>query len=352
MSNAAPKSSAMHALVIVASLVVIVAGMKAAASILVPFLLAVFIAVITAPLFLAFQRWGVPPAVALLLMILILAIIGFVGVAVVRTSLVGFSDNLARYQTLLEERTEGLWKRLEDLGITLPEKTVSEVFSPRVVMGYVGTVAGTLSGLLTNAFLILLVVVFILLEAAMLPAKVDALPGMSDARRDGLRQAVEDVRRYVSVKTLTSLLTGILVGILTALLRVDYPILLGLLAFLLNYVPNVGSFIAAIPGVLLAFIEFGLGTAGATVLGYIVINTAVGNLMEPRLMGRQLGLSPLVILLSMIFWGWVLGAVGMLLSVPLTMTAKIAMENGDQTRWIALLMGSGPPSQDAGENPL
>ena len=130
---------------------------------------------------------------------------------------------------------------------------------------------------------------------------------------------------------------------MAAVLGVDYPILMGFLAFMLNYVPNVGSFIAAIPGVLLAFIEFGPGWAAVTAIGYVAINVTVGNVLEPRLMGRGLGLSPLVILISMIFWGWVLGPVGMLLSVPLTMIAKIALESANETRWIALLMGSQSP---------
>ena len=119
---------------------------------------------------------------------------------------------------------------------------------------------------------------------------------------------------------------------------------MGLLAFMLNYVPNIGSVIAAVPGVLLAFIEFGPGHATITAIGYIAINVGVGNVLEPRVMGRGLGLSPLVILVSLIFWGWILGPIGMLLSVPLTMTTKIAMESGDETKWIALLMGSGSPT--------
>jgi predicted PurR-regulated permease PerM len=114
---------------------------------------------------------------------------------------------------------------------------------------------------------------------------------------------------------------------------------MGVLAFALNYVPNIGSIIAAVPGVLLAFVEFGAGAAVTTAVGYVVINVVVSNVIEPRFVGRGLGLSPLVILVSLIFWGWVLGPVGMLLSVPLTMAIKIALEDGEDTRWIAMLMG-------------
>ena len=339
------KSSAVRALVVAASLVILIAGMKAASSILVPFLLALFIAIIATPLFLGLQRRGVPSAAALLIMSLLVVVVGLIVVAAVRGSLDGFSDNLSNYEYQLQTRITHVGSWLEAKGIESPDDIISETFDPNAAMGYLGTVTSTLSGMLANAFLILLVAVFILLEAAIMPAKVRALPGISDEMWTSLKKMVEDVRRYMSLKTLTSFLTGILVGVVTAVIGVDYPVLLGMLAFLLNYVPNVGSFIAAVPGVLLAFIQFGPGGAAGTALAYTLINVGVGNVIEPRLMGRGLGLSPLVILLSMIFWGWVLGPVGMLLSVPLTMAVKIAFESGKETQWIALLMGSRVPDE-------
>ena len=144
----------------------------------------------------------------------------------------------------------------------------------------------------------------------------------------------------MEIKTVISVLTGLLIGIWTSLLGVDFPIVLGLLAFLLNYVPNIGSMIAAVPAVLSAFIELGIGPAAVTGLGYVVVNTVMGNIIEPRFMGRGLGLSTLVVFLSLLFWGWVLGPVGMRLSVPLTMTVKIALDANEQSRWLAILLGS------------
>jgi predicted PurR-regulated permease PerM len=357
--NGPGRPGALRILLAVASMVVVVAGMRAATPILIPFLLAVFIAVISAPLFLAMQRRGVPSVVALLLMALMLAAVGFAGLGIVRSSLDGFYDNRSTYQSRLQEQTADAWKRLEGTevwkwleskGVERPHDAVSEAISPQVVIGYLSSLTSALSGALSKAFLILLVVIFILLEATVLPAKVRALPGVSDAHWARLQQVVEEIRRYMSLKTLISLATGALVAVFTALLGVDYPILLGLLAFFLNYIPNVGSIVAGIPGVLLAFIEFGVGWAAIVALGYVAVNTVMGNVIEPRLMGRGLGLSPLVILLSMIFWGWVLGPVGMLLSVPLTMTVKVAMESSQETRWIALLMGSAPPTGAASQS--
>ena len=146
--------------------------------------------------------------------------------------------------------------------------------------------------------------------------------------------------RYLAIKTATSILTGILIFLWLLTFGIDFPILWGLLAFMLNFVPNVGSILAAIPAVLLAIIQFGFFKALLVVIGFLIVNIGLGGLLEPRFLGKGLGLSPLVVFISLIFWGWVLGPVGMLLSVPLTMILKIALENSPNTKWIAILIGS------------
>ena len=142
-------------------------------------------------------------------------------------------------------------------------------------------------------------------------------------------------------------ITGIAIGIWLAILGVNHAFLWGLFAFLLNYVPNIGSIIAAIPAVLLALIQLGLGSAILVGIGYLVVNVVVGSIIEPKYMGKGLGLSTLVVFLSLVFWGWVLGPVGMVLSVPLTMVLKIGLESKEDTRWIAVLLGSAPPVSDS-----
>jgi predicted PurR-regulated permease PerM len=152
----------------------------------------------------------------------------------------------------------------------------------------------------------------------------------------------DTVNQYLALKTLFSLATGILVWVWLRFHGVDYPLLWGILAFLLNFVPNIGSILAAIPAVLLAIVQFGGGRASAVAAGYLVINFVIGSVVEPRFMGRGLGLSTLVVFVSLVFWGWVLGPVGMLLSVPLTMVLKIALEGNDDTRWLAVMLGPEP----------
>ncbi|WP_156509002.1 AI-2E family transporter, partial [Oleiphilus sp. HI0132] len=132
---------------------------------------------------------------------------------------------------------------------------------------------------------------------------------------------------------------GGLIYIWLLILGVEYPLLWALIAYLLNFVPNIGSIIAAVPVMLLALIQLGPLHMLLVAAGYLFVNTLMGNVIEPRYMGRGLGLSTLIVFLSLVFWGWVLGPVGMLLSVPLTMLLKIAFESSDETRWIAIIMG-------------
>lgn len=331
-----------------AAFVILVAGIRAASPIAVPFLTAVFVAVITAPAFVAMQRRGVPSWLALLVLVLglVLVVIGLAGV--VSNSVADFTRNLPQYQVRLQDKLEGTIAWIEARGLDLPDEVAAMTLNPQATMRLVGGMLASMGTLLSSSFLILLIVVFFLLEVAILPAKVRGLAGLSQETIRYASRIVEDIRHYVALKTVMSLLTGLLVTVFAIALQIDYPILLGLMAFLLNYVPTIGSIIAAIPAVLLAVVQHGVSHGLIAALGYLVINIGVSNLLEPRYLGRGLGLSPFIIVVSMFFWGWVLGPVGMLLSVPLTMAVKIGLEAGPETRWIAVLMGSVVPERGYG----
>jgi predicted PurR-regulated permease PerM len=192
--------------------------------------------------------------------------------------------------------------------------------------------------LVGQTFFVLVLTAFILLEAQHLPGKLRGIPEFSAPFWDQLDRVASDVRGYMSMKTLTSLLTGGLVLGWVVALGIDFAPLLGFLAFVLNFIPIIGSVLAGIPGVVLALVQHGPGAALLCALGYIAINVVVSNIIEPRFMGRGLGLSPLVVILSLVFWGWVFGPVGMLLSLPLTMIAKIVMEGFPESQWVAALL--------------
>ncbi len=334
-------------LITAAGIVIVLAGMRAAESVLVPFLVSAFLALIsTTPVF-WLQRKGVPAPFALLLVVLGVIVVGGGIAALIGTSIDDFSLAMPRYEARLREEIAPLLAWFQGKGVEISHKELLKYLDPVVAMGLVETLLRALGGVLTNTFLILLAVIFILLEASTFPTKVHAAFGDAKAPLASFSKMARDVNHYLAIKTSVSLITGIAIAIWVAMLGVDFPILWGLLGFLLNFVPNLGSIIAAVPAVLLGFIQFGVGQAALVALGYVVVNVVIGNVIEPRLMGRRLGLSTLVVFLSLVFWGWLWGPVGMLLSVPLTMVLKIALENSEDMRWIAILLGSEAAAKDA-----
>ena len=339
MNRAAQHSSAGRFLLIAASFVIVVAGMRAAETLIVPLLLSAFIAVIAAPPLFFLQKRGLPDGLALLLVIAGVVGIGALLVMLVGGSVKAFQANLPIYQDRLGQQATEILIQLRSYGLDISEETLYTYLDPKKAMAMIGATLSGLGGALTNAFLILLTVIFILLEAAGFPAKLHRMMDEAEHSLQRFETISHNIKRYMMIKTSTSLLTGAVIAIWLAIIGVDYPILWGTLAFLLNYVPNIGSIIAAIPAVLLALIQIGSGAALWTGLGFLVVNNVVGNIIEPRFMGRGLGLSALVVFISLVFWGWVLGPVGMFLSVPLTMTLKIALDASESTRPIAILLG-------------
>ncbi len=331
-------------LVSLAAFVVIVAGMKAAATLLVPFLLALFIAVIIASPYSWLQARGLPSSLALLVVLGLFVGIVFLLGALIGTSVDDFSRNFPEYQIRLKQNTDSLITWLDEKGLHVSGDAVSAYMDPAKAMKMVANIISSLGGALTNGFLILITVIFLMLEAASFPGKWRAARSNAEDSLGQFYAAIGNINQYMGIKTLTSLATGIAIAAWLAILGVDYPLLWGLLAFLLNFVPNIGSIIAAIPAVLLALVQLGAASALLAGLGFLVVNITIGTFLEPRFMGRGLGLSTLVVFLSLIFWGWVLGPVGMLLSVPLTIAIKIVLDSHDSTRWMAVMLGPGVES--------
>lgn len=328
-----------EALLMAAAFVVVVAGMKSATVILVPFLLSAFIAVISAAPMFWLRRKGVPQVLALLIVVVGIVAAITLAAALVGQSVAGFSQDLPVYQQKIKTQTVSFLAWLENVGIDMRSLALDRTFDPGAAMKMAAALLNSIGNVLANGFLILMTVVFMLLEAASFPAKLQAIAGTPEASLARWENFVKEVKQYVAIKTWVSLATGGLIWAWLAILGVDYALLWGLLAFALNYVPNIGSIIAAVPAVLLAVVQVGAAKGSAAAAGYLVVNLVMGSIIEPRFMGRGLGLSTLVVFLSLLFWGWVLGPVGMLLSVPLTITAKIALDSREDTRWLAVLLG-------------
>lgn len=347
-------------LVVAAAFVVVVAGIKTAETLLVPFLLSVFIALIFSPLLAWLKKQKVPNGIAIFMIISLVVLVGWLIGILVGASIIDFRQNLPKYQVSLQAMGSGLLQWLDSQGMTFNIAQVMQSFDPGAVMQLAGNTLASFGNVMTNAFMILLTVIFILAEEMGFSEKLqsarrhsnggvdssDSDNSFADSNRvdgtnKGLSRFADSVHSYLGIKSLLSLLTAVLVIIWLWILGVDYPVMWGLIAFLFNFIPTIGSIIAAVPAILLALIQLGPLQAGMVGLGYLVINVVVGNVLEPRWMGKGLNLSPLVVFLSLVFWGWVLGPVGMLLSIPLTIMVKIALENDKDTRWIGVMLGAG-----------
>lgn len=331
-------SAGARVVITLAAFVIVVAGIKAAATLMVTFLLASFIAILCAPPFMLMRRWGVPSWISILVVIAFLVLLQIGFLTIVATTIANFTSDLPQYQQKLRTITIEFIAQLNTWGFNIPEGFVRQYMDPGTGFRMVANVLSNLGTVFSNAFLILLAVLFMLFEGASIPRKLQLAFG-NDRPMLGAERFLETVKRYMNIKTTISLITGVLVYIWLSILSVDYAMLWGLIAFMFNYVPSIGSAIAAVPAVLLALVQLGWFDAVLVGTGYLVINVVLGNVIEPRIMGRGMGLSTLVVFLSLVFWGWVLGPVGMLLSVPLTMLLKIALEAHDDTRWVSILLG-------------
>jgi len=332
------QSSSSQLLISAAAFVVVIAGMQAAASLLVPFLLAGFIAILCLPMLRWLTDRHIPAGLAVLLITLLLLLIGFLVGAFVGSSVADFSQQLPSYQERLKLLTGDALGWLNGMGIAVSSQSMLEELDPSAAMGMAGQLLSGFGNALSNTFLIMLTVIFLLIEASALPYKWVAM-GSAAPSVSSFESFVTSVSSYFAIKTWVSLATGVFIAIWLAVIGVDYPLLWGLIAFLLNFVPNIGSIIAAVPAVLLALVQLGSGDALLAGLGYVIANVVMGNVIEPKFMGKGVGLSTLVVFLSLVFWGWVLGVVGMLLSVPLTMIIKLALESRSDTQWLAILLG-------------
>lgn len=329
------------ALVSFAMVIVIVYGMQAAKVLLVPFLLAVFLALITVrPMMWLLQR-KIPSVVAALLivtaMMLLLAVVG----GIVGSSIADFTAALPTYQARLDGIVQGLIRFVAGfIGDDRSLADFGELVDPGWAMGMAANILNALQDVLTNTFLILFTMVFILLEVSSFGVKVRAAFGRGTESFKRPQQFLQNLGRYMGIKTVVSMATGLSASLVTWWIGLDFPLLWGMLAFLFNYVPTIGSIIAAVPAILMALVQLGIGEAGSTAIGFLVINLLFGNVIEPRLMGYGVGISPLIVFTGLVLWGWIFGPVGMLLSVPLTMTLKLALEADEGTRWLAILIGS------------
>ncbi|MFP5441537.1 MAG: AI-2E family transporter [Gammaproteobacteria bacterium] len=331
-----------------AAFVIVAQGVSSARSMIEPLLLALLLAIGLAPAVALLARRRVPVALAILLVMLALVGLGAGVTALFLQSVNDFAQNLPQYEVKLHDGAFATAAWINSLHPAINTATLLDGLNPAVAMDYAGTLLSGFGNLLTSALLILVVVVFLLLEATSFRRKVE-LAGSDPARSAALLarfdRVAASVNRYIALKTLFSFINGFAVTIFLWIAGVDYALLWGVLAFLLNFVPGIGQPLSIIPPMLMAWLQGGVDLMIVAGAGCLVIGTLVGNWLEPKYMGEGLGLSTFVVILSLVLWGWVLGPVGMLLSVPLTMIAKIVLEAHPATHAAAVMLGTGREAQ-------
>ncbi len=368
------KNPGAHILIVAAAAVVLIYGLKYAAPIMVPFSLAIFLALLSFPIVFWLHSKGLPSFVATLAAVLVNVAVVSIIILLIIFSVSDFQERMLGYVETFQGIAESTTLTLEDKGLATAGLTtmVDDLINPRVLVNIAQGTLGKIVDVLATGFLVFLIIIFALGEASSIPDKLRYILGKSEQDPGRFFKITREVFQYLIIKTVVSIATGICVGIGTWIIGLDFPVLWGLLAFALNYIPNIGSIIAAVPAILLALVQFGAGgievgpdtgwqdlllqfgwgQAIATSLLYLFINVFFGNIVEPSLMGRRLGLSTLVVVLSLVFWGWVWGPIGMLLSVPLTMVLKIMLENTTDFRWLAILLSQWPmPAAETAADP-
>ncbi len=335
-----------------ACLVIVVAGLRAASTILVPLALALFVAVASLPLLNIARRKGIPTSVAILLVVLLDGAALFLIGCLVRLTSLEISSEYATYLIRLQDMEVAMVAWFAERGFEIVPP--SELWLPAPVAGeqvssgsgpnygWILSLASSLARwateMVTTVFLVVLIFIFMLAEAAKFGRKLRLTVGRERVNR--WAKMVSEIQHFLAIKTFISAATGLTIGVATWAIGLDFALLWGLLAFLLNYIPNVGSIVAAFPAIMIALLQVGPGTAALTAIVYVAVNALFGNFLDPMLMGRQLGISTLVVILGLVFWGWVWGPVGMFLSVPLTVALKISLENSAEFRWVSVLMAS------------
>ncbi|WP_368030136.1 AI-2E family transporter [Arcobacter sp. s6] len=321
-----------------ASFVVIIAGVKMSSQVVVILFLAIFISSIFSTLLKVLQKKHIPRLFSYFIILLIVVGIGVMLAYVINISLNDFLTNLPTYEEKLKNTVLDLLHLAQNAGIQIDKTKIMGALNFNSFFGFTTNIIGSIGTFLSKFLLVVIGVAFILAESKSFQTKLRVIFRNNAKKLEHFNLFSFNIQKYFVVKSFTSFLTGFIITIVLTIFGVDYPILWGVIAMLFNFVPVVGSIIASIPAILLTFMNLDINITIWVIILYVVINISISNILEPKLMGRELGLSPLVIFFSLIFWGYILGIVGMFLAVPITMTLKIAFDSNTSTHWLGILM--------------
>lgn len=332
-------SASFRAVGSLAAIVVVAFGLRLLGSVVVPIITAVFIAVMSLPVLSLLERTKMPSWLAAILTLVLDAGILAGIVALGASSVSGLEDALPHYASTFRGRVTDVEHWLRSLGMPRGAAELDHLVAVDDVPGMARALLGELTAVASNALLVVLLVAFVLFEARAFERKLTLLLG-SNENLERVGDAARRIQRYLVVKTGISALVAVLVFVVLYAAGVDFPLFWALMTFLFNYVPTIGPAFATAPPTLLAFVEYGPTAGFAALGGQLVVHVVVGNVVEPRVMGEALGISTFVVMVSMLFWGWLWGPMGALFAVPLTALLISVLETSEETRWLALLLAS------------
>jgi AI-2 transport protein TqsA len=346
--------SFLRVVLILAATVVVLAGIRLGAPILNPILFAVVLSLLFSPVYSWLLRRGLPAPLALVIMLVVLAIL-FVGLFfILGVSISKFSERVGYYVAQLNGELSSLDAVLERLGLS--NVNLSEAVNSSALVDAVGSILSGIAGFLSDLFLILMIMLFLLGEGPAMMARLRASVHEDNPQVARLTAVGQNVVLQFGLRAIVNLVTGAGVTVLMFLLGVDFPLMWGILTFFLSFVPYIGLVLAVAPAVVLALAEFGVTRAVLVIAGVIVINILAENVLSPMMMGRGLNISPTIVFLSFIFWAWLLGGPGAFLALPITLFVAVMFDTFPETRWLANLIGvsspdPGAPAPDAEAEP-
>jgi AI-2 transport protein TqsA len=331
-------STPVRYLLIAAGVVIVLAGMRAAAPILSPLLLSAFLAIIAAPLLQWLMRRGLSGWAALLAIISGLAISGVLLIFFLSFSLRQFGETLPLYWTRFQELAASLQSLLEGVGVDGSVLLTPDTPGGGWLVELATSAFGTIQSVVIDIVFIVVATSFLLLDAPGLRRKLERGLGRDSALLERLAGCSQDLIAYLIIRFKINLIVAAGITVFLVLLGVDLALVWGVLAFFLGFIPYIGFVLTAIPPFFLALLEQGPEIAVIVVIGFVIINFVAENVLFPEMAGRGLNLSPFVVFTSVFFWAFILGGLGAFLSVPVTLVVKMLLESSEETRWLAELM--------------
>jgi AI-2 transport protein TqsA len=302
------------------------------------------LALLFSPIYAWLRHHRIPTPLALIIMLVGLSILFLGIVLILGVSIARFSGDIASYTGKLNDQVSNLQDLAKSLGLSNVD--LQGAVKPSALTGAIGGILSGVADFLSNIFLILLYVLFFLAEGPAMMNRLRTSAGEDHPQVMRLTVFGRNVVRQLGLRAIVNLFTGAGVTVLLLVLRVDFPLMWGILAFFLSFIPWIGLPLAVTPAVILALAEHGLTSALLVIAGVLVINVLAENALSPMLMGRGLSLSPTVLFVGFIFWAWLLGGPGALLAAPLTIFLVLMFATFPETRWLASVMGASPPDSD------